>query len=213
MSVILSTWTENKNVGTITDSTAWYAMWSTVVSDYGANPNVYFELLNEPHGYSLSQWVSICKSWLAKFSSVPRSRVIISGTGYNDRVTDLGAEPALNGTLLSLHYYGFWKNYTSELNWQSDLKDRIGSYASRTIIDEFGAPMSTGIDYLANHNSGQYESYFAAVTNLARSASMGSVYWPGLRTGDSYSMESLSGSGLSNNNASCVTQLRWGWGY
>jgi hypothetical protein len=50
------------------------------------------------------------------------------------------------------------------------------------------------------------------VIDLARSDSLGSVYWPGLRTGDQYSMESHNGSGLSNNNASGVTQLRWGWG-
>jgi len=59
----------------------------------------------------------------------------------------------------------------------------------------------------------QEQSYFAAVTDLARSDSMGSVHWAGLKTGDSYSMEAHSGSGLSNNNASGATQVRWGWGY
>ena len=38
------------------------------------------------------------------------------------------------------------------------------------------------------------------------------VYWPGLRSGDSYSITRQSGSGLAVNNASGVTQLRWGWG-
>ena len=213
MKVIISAWTEKNTVGTITDMTAWNTMWSTVVGAYGGNANVYFEPLNEPYGYSESQWVSICSAWLAKFSSVPRGRVIISGTGYNDHVNQIGGESALSGTLLSLHYYGTWNSYTSESQWQSDLNARLGSYTSRTIIDEFGAPMTTGIDYLTNHSNGQYQSYFAAVTDLARSDSMGSVYWAGLKTGDSYSMEAHNGSGLSNNNASGVTQLRWGWGY
>jgi hypothetical protein len=213
MKVIISAWTERTSVGTITNMSAWTSMWSTVVAAYGGNSNVYFEPLNEPYGYSLSQWVSVCSTWLSDFPSVPRGRVIISGTGYNDHVTGVGAASALNGTLLSLHYYGTWNSYTQESQWQSDLNTRIGSYTSRTIVDEFGAPMTTGINYLANHNGAQYQSYFAAVTDMARADSMGNVYWAGLKTGDTYSMESHNGTGLSNNNSSGVTQLRWGWGY
>jgi hypothetical protein len=185
-------------------------LWSTVVGQYGSSGDVYFEPLNEPYGYSLSQWVSICSSWLSTYSSVPRNRVIISGTGYNDHVTGVGAASALTGTL---HYYGRWNSFTQESQWKSDINNRIGGYASRTIIDEFGAPLTTGINYLANHNGARYQSYFAAVTDLARSDTLGSVYWAGLKSGDSYSMEAHSGSGLSNNNASGVTQVRWGWGF
>lgn len=213
MKVIISAWTQSTSTGTITDMTAWNNMWSTVVGQYGGNGNVYFEPLNEPYGYSLSQWVSICSGWLSTFSSVPRGRVIISGTGYNDHVTGVGASSALTGTLLSLHYYGTWNNYTQESQWESDLNNRIGGYTSRTIIDEFGAPMTTGVNYLANHNGAVEQSYFAAVTDLSRADGMGNVYWAGLKTGDSYSMEYHNGSGLSNNNASGVTQVRWGWGY
>jgi hypothetical protein len=214
MKVILSDWAGSSSAGTITNMSAWNSMWSTVVSDYGSNPNVYFEPMNEPYGYSLSQWVSICSGWLADFPSVPRSRVIISGTGYNDHVTGVGASSALSGTLLSLHVYPGWdSSLAQESQWQSYISGRIGSYTSRTIIDEFGAPMTTGINYLANHNNGLYQAFMAAVTDMARSDGMGLVYWPGLKTGDSYSMESHHGSGLSNNNSSGVTQLRWGYGY
>jgi hypothetical protein len=213
MKVIISAWTESTGVGTISNMSAWQSMWNTVVGAYGGNGNVYFEPLNEPYGYSQSQWVSICSSWLSAHSSVPRGRVIISGTGYNDHVNGVGAASALSGTLLSLHYYGTWNSFTQESQWQSDLNSRIGGYASRTIIDEFGAPMTTGVNYLANHNGVLEQSYFAAVTDLARADGMGSVYWAGLKTGDNYSMEAHNGSGLSNNNASGVTQVRWGWGY
>ena len=74
MKVIVSAWTEKNTVGTITDMSAWNAMWSTVVGAYGGNGNVYFEPLNEPYGYSLNQWVSICSSWLSRFPDVPRDR-------------------------------------------------------------------------------------------------------------------------------------------
>jgi hypothetical protein len=211
--VILACWTESNTTGTITNMSAWQSMWSTVVSDYGGNSNVYFEPLNEPFGYSASQWISIASSWLGEFPSVPRGRVIIAGTGYDDHVTAEGASSALSGTLLSMHYYGTWNSFTTESAWVSDFDSRIGSYASRTVVTEFGAPMTTGINYLTNHSDGQYQSFLAAVTDTARSESMGSVYWAGLKSGDSYSMEAHDGSTLSNNNASGVTQLRWGWGY
>jgi hypothetical protein len=45
---------------------------------------------------------------------------------------------------------------------------------------------------------------------------MGSIYWPGIRTGDSYAMEQLNGSGtsltVSNNNTSGLSRLQYGWG-
>ncbi|MGW2525335.1 cellulase family glycosylhydrolase [Streptomyces sp. NPDC001617] len=214
MKVIISAWTESKNVGTITDMSAWQSMWNTVVNAYGGNPNVYFEPLNEPYDYKLGDWVSICSTWLSDHANIPRGRVIISGTKYNDNVTGVGAASALDGTLLSLHYYGYWNSYTQESQWQSDLSGRIGGYGGRTIIDEFGAPMTTGIDYLADHNGGQYQSYLAAVTDTARSERIGSVYWPGLKTGDdTYTLETHNGSGLSSTNSSGVTQVRWGWGF
>jgi hypothetical protein len=43
MKVILSYWTQSSTTGTITDMSGWTSMWSTVVSDYGSNSNVYFE--------------------------------------------------------------------------------------------------------------------------------------------------------------------------
>lgn len=214
MKVILSYWSESSSVGTIDDMSGWTAMWNTVVSDYGSNPNVYFDPMNEPHGYTLSQWVAICSAWLAAHPNIPRGRVIIGGTGYDDNVTGVGAASALSGTLLALHIYASWdSSYTQESQWTALLNSKIGSYASRTIIEEFGAPMTTGVNYLINHNNGNQQSCLAAVTDLARADSMGSVYWAGLKTGDTFSMEAHSGSTLVSNNASGVTQVRWGWGY
>ena len=73
--------------------------------------------------------------------------------------------------------------------------------------------MTTGLNYGA-HNGNVFTSYFASVTDNARSMQMGTVYWPGLRFNDSYSMESLDSSGhLVDNNASGVAQLKWGYGF
>ncbi len=44
---------------------------------------------------------------------------------------------------------------------------------------------------------------------------MGSVYWPGLRTGDAYSLTTLKGIGTSLslivNNRTGLDRLAWGW--
>jgi ricin-type beta-trefoil lectin protein/cellulase (glycosyl hydrolase family 5) len=212
--VILSYWeAPTPKNGMIDDVATWNRMWDTVTADYRNNPRVYFEPMNEPFGYTLAQWVQICTDWLARHSNVPRDRVVISGTGYNDNVTGVGATPALDGTLLSLHFYGYWAGYTTEADWINNLLPRIGGYAYRTIIDEAGAPMTVGLNYGA-HNGNVFTSYFAAITDIARGMGMGLVYWPGLRTGDAYSIESLGANGkLTDNSASGVSQLKWGYGF
>ena len=212
--VILSYWDEkSSNDGVIDDTATWNQMWDTVTKAYANNPHVFFEPMNEPYGYTAAQWVQICSQWLADRTYIPRDRVVISGTGYNDNVTAVGAASALDGTLLSLHFYGYWASYTTEADWINNLLPRLGAYAYRTIVDEAGAPMTIGLNYGA-HNGNTYTSYLAATTDIARGMGMGLVYWPGLRFGDSYSIESLGADGkLTNNSASGVAQLRWGYGF
>ena len=50
--------------------------------------------------------------------------------------------------------------------------------------------MTTGLNY-GNHEGNVYTSYFGALTETAHAQGMGIVYWPGLRTGDAYSMTTL----------------------
>jgi hypothetical protein len=213
MKVILSYWEADKD-GYVDDPTAWNAMWDRVAGDYGSAGNVYFEPMNEPFGYSLDAWVSLCSGWIARHPAIPRGRVIVSGTGYNDNVTGVGAAAELNGTLLSLHFYGFWNSFTTRAAWTANLTPRLGAYSSRTVIDEAGAPMTTGLVYTggANQDGNVFTAYFAATTDLTRARQMGVVYWPGLRSADTYSLTRQNGSGLAVNNASGVAQLRWGWG-
>lgn len=211
--VILSYWeANNAKDGRVDDPAAYAAMWDRVVNRYRGNPLVYFEPMNEPFGYSLDEWVAFNTSWLARHRSVPRGRIVVSGTGYNDNVTGVGAAPELKGTLLSLHFYGFWASHTTEAEWLANLRPRIGSYGWRTIIDEAGSPMTAGLNY-GNHEGNIYTSYMGALTETARAQRMGIVYWPGLRNGDAYSMTTLVGEGdLEVNSSSGLAQLQWGWG-
>ncbi|MFI5734906.1 ricin-type beta-trefoil lectin domain protein [Kribbella sp. NPDC051587] len=211
--VILSYWeADNAKDGRVDDTAAFTTMWDTVFTTYRKNPKVYFEPMNEPFGYSLPEWVSLTSSWVGRHSNVPRGRLVISGTGYNDNVTGVGAAPELKGTLLSLHFYGFWASDTTEAAWLANLKPRIGEYGWRTIIDEAGSPMTIGLNY-GNHEGNTSTAYLGALTETARAQKMGIVYWPGLRTGDSYSMTTqVSERDLKVNSASGLAQLQWGWG-
>lgn len=214
MKVIISYWeSDDAKDGRIDDPEAFDAMWDTVAHEYGRQRLVYLEPMNEPFGYTLEQWVDLTSDWLADHRrDIPRSRVVISGTGYNDNVTGVGAAPELRGTLLSLHFYGFWASDTTEAAWLANLAPRIGDYAHRTIIDEAGSPMTIGLNY-GNHEGDTSTAYLGALTQTARENAMGIVYWPGLRTGDSYSMTTQVAPGdLVVNSESGLAQLQWGWG-
>jgi hypothetical protein len=214
--VILGYWEGSSHKdGLVDNAGAWTSMWNTVTAKYAGNSLVYFEPMNEPFGYSASAWADTAAQWIGDHSSVPANRVFVSGSGYNDNVTTVCSDSRLNGTYLSLHHYGFWGTH-SYGDWVTDLKNRIGSCASRTVLDEFGSPMTTGLNYNDPNSSDNFVAYLRADTDTLRSLSMGSVYWPGLRTGDTYSMESLSGSGtnlsLTTNNASGAARLTYAWG-
>lgn len=216
--VILSYWESSFAYdGLIDDTTAWRSMWTTVTNKYANTSLVYFEPMNEPYGYSATAWRNLAYQWIRTYPSIPAGRIFVSGTGYNGNVTTVCSDSRLNGTLLSLHNYGFWaKTRTSYSAWVSDLRSRIGSCASRTVMDEWGALMTTGLNYNGPINSNYFIAYVQAATDVMRTLGIGSVYWPGLRTGDTYSMETLSGSGtnlkLTDTNASGVNRLRWAWG-
>jgi len=220
--VILSYWEGPgaKDDGIVDDYDAWWSMWGTLTASYAHDPRVYFEPMNEPHGYAQDAWVALVTSWLATYTAVPRDRVFVSGVGYSDHVNALCGIPALDGTYLALHDYGFWGT-RSYADWRSDFAERIGSCADRTVLDEFGAPMTTGIDYRADATSADaatnnFVAFMQAATDTVRALHLGAVYWPGLRTGDIYSLETLDSSGgvyrLTDSNPSGVALVEWGWG-
>jgi hypothetical protein len=201
-------------------------MWDTVVAKYGSNANAYFEVINEPYGYSTTDLNNFYNTWLNRYPSVARGRVILDGAGYATNVSAVGGDSRLNNTLLGVHDYTFFVNPPSESEneWGTHIGNLIGSYASRTVATEWGGPMSPGskngvsydtIDY--NIPSGSFfADYLRGVASKLRSLGVGSVYWPGLRDGDWYSMTSKTGSGsgihLTLVNASGLGRLQYAWG-
>ena len=220
--VILSYWegTGANKDGFVDDLNTFWPMWDTVTRRYARDGHIYFDPMNEPHGYTLQQWTDLAASWLDRYRAIPRDRVFVSGSGYDDNVTGVCADSRLDGTYLALHDYAFWGTKDHQ-GWLDDLKGRIGSCAGRTVLEEFGVPMTTGLDYNGSSTSGDpgsnnYIAFLQAATDTVRSLHMGSIYWPGLRTGDTYSLTTLTGTGtelsLTVNNRSGLDRLGWGWG-
>jgi hypothetical protein len=93
---------------------------------------------------------------------------------------------------------------------------RVGNYAGRTIVTEYGADMTTGINYNGPINGNPRIAFMYGVPNKMRELGMGSVYWPGLRDGDTYSIQERSGTGanisLRTTNESGRVQIQWAWG-
>ncbi|NUT49459.1 MAG: cellulase family glycosylhydrolase [Saccharothrix sp.] len=203
--------------GRVDDVEAFDRMWDRVTARYARHGSVYFEPMNEPFGYSSQEWRDLAADWLATHPRVRRDRVFIGGVKYSEDVKPVCADPRLDGTYLALHQYGFWhQDWTDPRQWAADLRDRIGDCASRTVLDEVGASMTTGLDYDGPVDGSNEVAYLQAATDTLRELGMGSVYWPGLRTGDTYSLTTLHGAGtdlsLQVTNASGLSRLRWGWG-
>ncbi|MGN9908767.1 RICIN domain-containing protein [Phytohabitans sp. LJ34] len=223
--VVLSYWDDGvaASGGRIVNPTAFDTMWNTVVARYGTNNLVYFEPMNEPGGHSASDWANVVSNWISARPSIPRNRIFVSGAGLNTDIKSMCADRRLDGTFLSLHHYTFFSGAKNYDQWVAFLRDAIGSCADRTVIDEFGAPMDTGLDYNDAASGDNFVRYFRATTTILRELRMGSIYWPGLggkvtagQADDWYAMQKLHGTGanltLSTPNASGLERLKYGWG-
>jgi hypothetical protein len=207
--------------------TNFWDMWTTVVNRYGTNNNCYFEPINEPYGYSDTGLCNLYYSWITKYSSVSQSRVILDGSGYAQNVSAVGGDSRLSSCSLAVHDYSMFVSspYTTEAAWANHIAGYVGIYSSRTICTEWGYPCSPGnkngisysyIDYSPGLTSNYFYYYARGIANQLNSWGMGSIYWPGLRDGDWYSMTQKSGNGssitLSIPNASALTNLKRSWG-
>ncbi|MGC9538349.1 glycoside hydrolase family 5 protein [Streptomyces sp. UG1] len=215
--VILGYWeADNAKDGKIDDRADWNRMWTRLTSAYARDSKVYFEPMNEPFGYTSQEWRDIAARWVTGHRFVPRDRILIGGIKYSEDVKPVCADRRLDGTRLALHNYGFWHtDWTGYDQWKQDFKERIGSCASRTVLDEFGATMTSGLNYNGPVDGSHEIAYIQAATDTIRELGLGSVYWPGLRNGDTYSLTTLQGTGtdltLKVNNQSGLDRLHWAW--
>jgi hypothetical protein len=225
MNVVLAPWLQG---GKISDTNAFYSMWDTVINKYGGKSNFYFDMMNEPYGYNATDLTNAEAAWVARYPQVPRSRLILPGLYSDTNLCSVGGDSRLSGTLLSLHIYGmFGDSHTTEAGWVTDLQNNLCGYADRTVITEFGVPMTTGADYNGARDGDNDRSYLYAITDTARSQGLGTLLWVGVKeTTQTYgpgpcenvscAITTVNGSGtnlsLSVNNQSGLDRLQYGWG-
>ena len=217
MKIVIAYWGQaGDKGGKPADLAVFFSMWQTVVDAYGTNSLVYFDVMNEPWAYSPTDFINLVVQWMAKYPTVPKNRIVVAGNYNDSNVTQQGADARLAGCLLSVHVYAINSTDASESNWRSALNTAVGAYANRTIVSEYGAPMTDGIDYSGAINGDQFVAYMQGVTSQIRASGMGSCYWPGLRIGDWYSITTLQGTGsslsLTVNNASGLALIQSAWG-
>jgi hypothetical protein len=214
MNVIVAYWAHQN--GKVDDEAAFKAMWQKVVAAYAANDRVFFDIHNEPYGYSAS-WNDEAARWLGYFPTLPRARVIVAGTGYDDNLVPVGADARFAGCILQLHFYAFWhQDWNTRAQWTDSLKKSLGAYSSRTFIGEWGATMSSGANYNTSTPDGDNAlSYISATADYLRANHMGSCYWPGLRDGDGYTLMKRDPNKtpitLTTVSSTGRDRLRWAW--
>lgn len=212
LNVILAYWEGSSSKdGIIDNTTQFWNMWQAIVNKYGSNNAVYFEPFNEPHGYSATDLNNIYATWLSNYPAVPRGRILLDGAGYAQDVNVVGADSRLSNCALSYHNYTWFdNNKTTTGDWEAAIQSI--TYPERTVVTEFGIPMTNGKNYLGAPGTDREIAYFQGMTKGISARSMGCVYWPGLRDGDGYSLLTLSGTTLTTNNASGLSRLRYAWG-
>ncbi|WP_432932854.1 ricin-type beta-trefoil lectin domain protein [Microbispora sp. CA-135349] len=228
MNVMIAPWTPPDGSGRFADINAFYRMWTTVIGKYGGKNNFYFDMANEPWGYSAGELTNLAADWLGRYTSIPRNRMIIPGLWSDIDLCAVGGDSRLNGTLLSIHMYTLGgETHPTEADWVTSFKGRLCGYADRAVLTEFGVPMNTGVNYNGPRDGNNNVSYFYALTDTVRSLGMGSLLWTGVKQANqtqgpgpcfnaSCAITSLNGSGtnlsLTITNQSGLDRLQWGWG-
>lgn len=214
MKVIIAFWAKDTGVGKPADINAWYTMWKTVIDAYVDSPTIYFDVHNEPHGYANAAWIQQVKDWMAKFPNVPKSRIIVAGTGWDDNVANVAGQ--FPDVLLEVHDYSF-NGTNSQDAWGKELIGRLGSGVSRTIVGEWGTGVRN-VDF-SNVGSDNGKAFMAGFANAIHDNSMGSCWWPGLwaipGNTSSWSLLTMNGTqssiSYSIQNQSALDQIWHSW--
>lgn len=212
MKVLLSYWEgASSKDGLIDNSTAFWRMWDTIMANYSSNPLIYFEVFNEPHGYSSTDLKNLYSQFLNRYPGMRRTRIVLDGVGYSSDVNTIGADSRFDSCMLSFHDYTWFEtSKTTTADWEQPVKSL--AYPARTIVTEFGTVMTDGTNYSGAPGTNVNNTYLQGMTNSLHDLGVGSIYWPGLRTDDTYSMFTLSGTSIATNNNAGLTRLKYAWG-
>jgi hypothetical protein len=174
MKVIIGFWAKDKNIGKPVDNTRWYAMWKVVIDAYVNNPLVFYDIHNEPHGFTPALWVTQVNGWLAQFPNVPRQQIIVAGSGWDDNVGSVASNwPDL---MMEIHNYAN-NGPTTTAGWKSNLLNRLGNAVSRTIVGEWAGQLAG--DFTTGVEGNADKSFIVGTANTIYDNKMGSCWWAG----------------------------------
>jgi hypothetical protein len=215
MKVIIGFWPKNTGIGKPVDNTRWYAMWKVVIDAYVSNPLVYYDIHNEPHGFTAALWIAQVNGWLAQFPNVPRQQIIVAGSGWDDNVGNVASNwPDL---MMEIHVYAN-NGPTTTAGFKSNLLNRLGNAAGRTIVGEWAAQLAG--DFTTGVEGNAEKSFVVGTGNTIFDNKMGSCWWAGAydRGGGTSGTTLLVQSGTGNNmtftvqGQSALTFIQHSWG-
>lgn len=200
--------------GIIPNFNTWKSMWQKIDGVYKDNNMVYYEPINEPHGYSSADLRNnIYAPFLSFINKSRQDHIILDGTGYADNVADIGGDSRFTNCKLAVHDYPFWHtSYTTESAWKTQLASEVAGYQDRTIMTEFGAPTTTGLDYQISTNNNNI-SFLRGMCEQCRAWPMGSVYFPVHQATTKNNKRLFNGPGGGIINQSSANELQYGWDF
>ncbi|HEY5005485.1 MAG TPA: cellulase family glycosylhydrolase, partial [Ktedonobacteraceae bacterium] len=95
MNVMIAPWAPPGGPSYVTDTTAFYNMWDVVINKYNSNSHFYFEIYNEPWGYSATDWVNFAAGFVAHYPNVARGRIVVAGVYSDSDLGPVGADSRL----------------------------------------------------------------------------------------------------------------------
>jgi hypothetical protein len=215
MKVIIGFWAQDKNIGKPVDITRWYSMWQVVIDAYVSNPLVYYDIHNEPHGYSPQEWTTTALAWIAHFPNVPKQQIIVAGSGWDDNIG--GIANSFPGLMMEIHNYAN-NGPTTQAGWNSNLLNRLGNAVSRTIVGEWAGTVNedftTGIDGNAD------KSFIVGTADTIFNNKMGSCWWAGAfapsggTSGTTFLVQKGTGASMTYTvqGAAALTYIQHSWG-
>jgi hypothetical protein len=215
MKVIIGFWPKDKSIGTPVDITRWYSMWQVVIDAYVTNPLVYYDIHNEPHGYQPQPWAAVALAWIAHFPNVPRSQIIVAGSGWDDNVANVAA--SFPDLIMEIHNYAN-NGPTTTAGWRTNLLGRLGNAVSRTLVGEWAGTVAG--DFTTGVEGNADKSFIVGTANTIYDNKMGSCWWAGAfaPSGGTSGTTFLVQSGTGNNmtftvqGQAALTYIQHSWG-
>lgn len=184
--VVLSYWSQDgTNMVPASLLPAWNQMWDTVSARYQSNPRVYFDPINEPIGFTTTQWLDFAATWISRQASngIPADRLFIEGAqldggGWGSDLRPLCNDSRFNGVYLALHRYAFPYGSRTYADWTNDLNTITGNCKNRTVIEETGVSADTGVDFHAtpSGSTDKEVAFLRAITDFARANNIGLIW-------------------------------------